>query len=122
MAVRTIRESQSRNQAFKRTFVHFALVVDIVIVLMHFLWLVSTSLKTPAAIFKIPTEWIPNPVVWANYPNAMTILPFGRFILKTGRITALAVVGATLCGSLAAFAFARLRWRACKENWGELLT
>ena len=78
---------------------------------MPFLWMVSTSLKTPAAVFKIPTEWIPNPIVWANYPNAMTILPFGRFILNTAQITALAVVGATLSGSLAAFAFARLRWR-----------
>ena len=111
MVVRSIRESQSRSNAFKLTFVYAVLVIGMVIVLMPFLWMVSTSLKTPAAVFKIPTEWIPNPIVWANYPNAMTILPFGRFILNTAQITALAVVGATLSGSLAAFAFARLRWR-----------
>ena len=111
MVVRSIRESQSRSYAFKLTFVYAVLVIGMVIVLMPFLWMVSTSLKTPAAVFKIPTEWIPNPIVWANYPNAMTILPFGRFILNTAQITALAVVGATLSGSLAAFAFARLRWR-----------
>ena len=93
-----------------------------VIVLMPFLWMVSTLLKTPAAIFKIPTEWIRNPVVWANYPNAMMILPFGRIILNTAQITALAVVGATLCGSLAAFAFARRRRRGRKENWEILLS
>ena len=111
MVVRSIRESQSRSNAFKLTFVYAVLVIGMVIVLMPFLWMVSTSLKTPAAVFKIPTEWIPNPIVWANYPNAMTVLPFGRFILNTAQITALAVVGATLSGSLAAFAFARLRWR-----------
>ncbi len=82
-----------------------------VIVILPFLWMVSTSLKTPADIFKIPTVWIPNPIVWENYPNSMTILPFGRFILNTAKITGLAVVGATFSGSLAAFAFARLRWR-----------
>ena len=111
MVVRSISGSQSRSRTVKMTFIYIALAVGMVIVILPFLWMVSTSLKTPADIFKIPTVWIPNPIVWENYPNAMTILPFGRFILNTAKITGLAVVGATLSGSLAAFAFARLRWR-----------
>lgn len=111
MVVRSISGSQSRYRAFKMTFIYIVLAVGMVIVILPFLWMVSTSLKTPADIFKIPTVWVPNPIVWANYPNAMTILPFGRFILNTAKITGLAVVGATFSGSLAAFAFARLRWR-----------
>ena len=111
MVVRSISGSQSRARAFRLTFIYLALGVGMVIVILPFLWMVSTSLKTPADIFKIPTVWIPNPIVWENYPNSMTILPFGRFILNTAKITGLAVVGATLSGSLAAFAFARLRWR-----------
>ena len=111
MVVRSISGSKSRYRAFKMAFIYTALAVGMVVVILPFLWMVSTSLKTPADIFKIPTVWIPNPIVWANYPNAMTILPFGRFILNTAKITGLAVVGATLSGSLAAFAFARLRWR-----------
>ena len=111
MAIRSISESQSRSRAFKMTFIYFALAVGMVVVIMPFLWMVSTSLKTPASVFKIPTVWIPDPVVWANYPNAMTVLPFWRYILNTAQITFLAVVGATFSGSLAAFAFARLRWR-----------
>ncbi len=111
MVVRSISGSQSRSRTVKMTFIYIALAVGMVIVILPFLWMVSTSLKTPADIFKIPTVWVPNPIVWENYPNAMTILPFGRFILNTAKITGLAVVGATLSGSLAAFAFARLRWR-----------
>ncbi len=111
MVVRSISGSQSRSRTVKMAFIYVALAVGMVIVILPFLWMVSTSLKTPADIFKIPTVWVPNPIVWENYPNAMTILPFGRFILNTAKITGLAVVGATLSGSLAAFAFARLRWR-----------
>ena len=111
MVVRSISGSQSRYRTFKITLIYVVLAVGMVIVILPFLWMVSTSLKTPADIFKIPTVWLPNPIVWANYPNAMTILPFGRFILNTAKITGLAVVGATFSGSLAAFAFARLRWR-----------
>jgi len=111
MVVRSISGSQSRYRTFKISIIYVVLAVGMVIVILPFLWMVSTSLKTPADIFKIPTVWLPNPIVWANYPNAMTILPFGRFILNTAKITGLAVVGATFSGSLAAFAFARLRWR-----------
>lgn len=111
MAVRSISESQSKSKAFKLTFVYLALMVGMVIVILPFLWMVSTSLKTPAAVFKIPTVWVPNPIVWENYPNAMTVLPFIRYIFNTAQITFLAVIGATFSGSLAAFAFARLRWR-----------
>ncbi len=111
MAVRSISESQSKSKAVKLTFVYLSLIVGMVIVILPFLWMVSTSLKTPAAVFKIPTVWIPNPIVWENYPNAMTVLPFVRYIMNTAQITLLAVIGATFSGSLAAFAFARLRWR-----------
>ncbi|MDE0143068.1 MAG: carbohydrate ABC transporter permease [Caldilineaceae bacterium] len=111
MVVRSISGSQSRYRTFKISIIYVVLAVGMVIVILPFLWMVSTSLKTPADIFKIPTVWFPNPIVWENYPNAMTILPFGRFILNTAKITGLAVVGATFSGSLAAFAFARLRWR-----------
>ena len=111
MAVRSISESQSKSKAVKLTIVYLALIVGMVIVILPFLWMVSTSLKTPAAVFKIPTVWIPNPIVWENYPNSMTVLPFVRYIMNTAQITLLAVIGATFSGSLAAFAFARLRWR-----------
>ena len=111
MVVRSISGSQRRYRTFKMTLIYVVLATGMVIVILPFLWMVSTSLKTPADIFKIPTVWVPDPIVWANYSNAMTILPFGRFILNTAKITGLAVVGATFSGSLAAFAFARLRWR-----------
>ena len=43
-----------------------------------FLWMVSTSLKLESQIWLFPPQWIPNPVRWQNYIEAMTILPFGR--------------------------------------------
>ncbi|MBV7330812.1 carbohydrate ABC transporter permease [Chloroflexi bacterium TSY] len=113
--VGSIRGSQRRSHALKMSVVYLLLIVGMMAVMMPFLWMVSTSLKTPAAVFKIPTEWIPNPIVWANYPNSMTILPFGRFIVNTTYITVMAVIGATLSGALAAYAFARLRWRG--RDW-----
>lgn len=79
--------------------------------LAPFLWMLSTSLKTPGQVFATPPQWIPRPVVWQNYVEAVTIMPFGRFfrnsLIQSTGVTVLQL----LTSSLAAFAFARLRFR-----------
>jgi multiple sugar transport system permease protein len=73
-------------------------------------WLVSTSLKEPSAIFILPPQWIPDPIRWQNYPEALQAQPFLQFFLNTLTITVLATLGTVLTASMAAFAFARLRF------------
>jgi multiple sugar transport system permease protein len=80
------------------------------LMLLPFVWLVSSSLKGPAEIFVIPPEWIPNPVRWGNYGDVMSALPFLRYLRNTLIITVGAVTGQVLTSALCAFAFARLRW------------
>jgi ABC-type glycerol-3-phosphate transport system permease component len=91
-------------------FWHFVLSVFGLALLVPLLWLVSTSFKEPSAIFVMPPQWIPNPVRWQNFPEALTAQPFGRFLLNTLTITFFATLGTVLTASLAAFAFARLRF------------
>ena len=81
--------------------------------LVPFLWMVSTSLKTPGQVFQFPPVWIPNPVKWSNYHEIFDVLPFpfATAILNSTKITVLAVLGSVWSASMAAFAFARLRFR-----------
>jgi multiple sugar transport system permease protein len=81
------------------------------IILVPVIWMVSTSLKTLGQTMRFPPNWIPNPIVWQNYPTALTFLPFGTFTKNTLIYTFWAVVGETFTSSLVAFAFARLRAR-----------
>ncbi|MGH2533009.1 MAG: carbohydrate ABC transporter permease [Thermomicrobiales bacterium] len=81
-----------------------------IIMLLPIFWLISTSLKAPGQIFRFPPEWMPNPVQWQNYPDALTAMPFGRYVLNTLVITLANVVGVLLSSSLAAYGFARLRF------------
>ena len=81
-----------------------------VLVILPFIWMVSTSLKEPGAIFVYPPAWIPDPIVWSNYPRALTTVPFGTFFVNTSLITATSLVGTLLSASLAAYSFSRLRW------------
>lgn len=79
--------------------------------LIPFVWMVSSSLKTEAQIYVLPIQWIPNPVQLGNYPEAWNDVPFARYFLNTAVITGANLLGTLLSCSLAAFAFARLRFK-----------
>ena len=83
----------------------FALVLALPLV-----WLVSTSFKSGGQTFLMPPVWIPDPIVWQNYPEAFQAVPFDRYFWNTLQIVLLATAGTLLTSSLAAFAFARLRF------------
>jgi multiple sugar transport system permease protein len=89
---------------------HLFLMACAVLFLIPFAWMLSTSLKEFADISVFPPQWIPDPIMWSNYPEALTMLPFGRFAFNTAYITILGTLGTVLSSSLVAFAFARLRF------------
>jgi multiple sugar transport system permease protein len=76
-----------------------------------FYWLVSSSLKSPTKIWLFPPQWIPDPVVWQNYVDALTASPFHLYLLNTLIIVVFSEAGVLLTASMAAYSFARLRFR-----------
>ncbi len=106
------RSLANRPQAILgRVLLHGLLILGGLLMLAPLAWMVSTSLKQPGQIFVYPPQWIPQPVVWQNYAKTVSVMPFGRYYWNS-TVTATAVtVLQLLTSSLAAFAFARLRFR-----------
>ena len=102
--------SRSGRQALLQVLWHVAMLTFGTTMLVPLVWLVSTSFKEKGHEFIFPPQWIPDPVKWENYPTALTILPFNLYVRNTLIVVALALIGALLTSSLAAFAFARLRF------------
>ena len=86
------------------------LVVGSILFLIPLIWTVSTSLKPLDQIFVYPIKWIPEPFVWSNYPDVFRRVPFLQYTINTVIITTFGVIGSLLGSSLAAYAFARLRF------------
>lgn len=88
----------------------FALMVGITILfVVPFLWMISTSLKTP---FELASKnWIPETFAWVNFKDAFSFGMWPRWTFNTVVITFTSVVGQVLSSSLVAYSFARLRWR-----------
>jgi len=87
------------------------LIPTAIIMLMPFIWMVSTSLKSAGEVFSYPPTFIPEQPHWGNYVRIFEVLPFARFFMNS-LVVALAVTGLQLVTcSMAAYAFARLRFK-----------
>lgn len=94
-----------------RLVLHVILIGGSIVMLLPFIWMLSTSLKDPSEIFTYPPIWIPSRIAWENYLETVSIMPFGRFYLNSLVVAVSVTLLQLLTSSLAAFAFARLRFR-----------
>lgn len=104
------RRRKRRREHTKGFLQHMLLAALGVSFLLPFYWLITTSLKTDSQVFQSPPVWVPHPVKWSNYPEALTYIPFLRYTLNTLIICALTVLGAVFSNSLVAYSFGRIRW------------
>ncbi len=79
-----------------------------------FLWMISTSLKSPGQVFSFHKdwweEWLPVSFVWQNYVKVWQTVPFACFYLNSIFVTACVTFGQVATSAMAAYAFARLRF------------
>lgn len=90
---------------------HLVLVIGSLIMLLPFFWMLSTSFKQPAELFTYPPTWIPEQLAWSNYEDALTSMPFDRFYFNSFFVATTVTIIQILTSSLAAFAFARLKFK-----------
>ena len=86
------------------------LILMAAVMLLPFVWLVTSSLKGQVEIFQYPPQWIPNPIHWDNYPNALTVKPFDLYLFNTAKIVFLNVIAVVFSSSLCAYGFARIKF------------
>jgi multiple sugar transport system permease protein len=81
------------------------------LMMLPFLWMILTSLKTRSEVFATPPSLLPVVAQWHNYPDMWTALPFSSFFVNSVKLATLNTIGQLLTCSMAAFAFAALRFR-----------
>jgi multiple sugar transport system permease protein len=94
-----------------RATILLVLAAGAVVMTIPFYWLLSSSLKEPAKIWLFPPQWIPDPIRWENYVEALTASPFHLYLFNTLVIVVAGEIGVLLTSSMAAYGFARLRFR-----------
>jgi multiple sugar transport system permease protein len=90
---------------------YFLLALTAISMIFPFYWMVATSLKTEARVFAFPPEWLPYPPIFDSYHYLFTRLPFERYVFNSVKVSTLWTTGVILSSSLAAYAFARVKFR-----------
>jgi multiple sugar transport system permease protein len=107
---RTLTRRSFRRVA-PRTLLYVLLVIGGLAMLFPFAWMVSTSLKPDVAVFQTPPQLIPKPFQPSNYSTVVHIFPVWRFLINSVLV---AVISTTLqvgTSAMAAYAFARIKFR-----------
>jgi multiple sugar transport system permease protein len=89
----------------------YALVLAaLAIALVPYFWMVSSSLKTMTNMFRVPIQWIPDPINWQSYVVAWHAQDFTRYFLNSGVVAAAITLGNLLFASLAGYSLAKFRY------------
>ncbi len=106
-----VMKKKKSSAVLRRVLLYIVLILIAVIMVVPFLWMLSTSLKTQYDAVKIPPVWIPDPPQWENYVKLFTEQPMFQFMLNTIKIVFFVVLGQLFFSSLAAYSFARISFK-----------
>ena len=90
--------------------IHLVLIVGAIAMILPFLWMILTSLKTIGEATQMPVKIFPGKLQWNNYKEVIRLLPFAKFYVNTLVMIFWRVVCACLFSSMAAYALARLEF------------
>lgn len=124
LSLATVRPSR-KTPSLGRIIAWAVLVLVIVIILVPFWWVIRTALSTNREIYANPTSWLPVGFTWDNFARVLGMsdfkqaqaaggsgqsLQFWLFMRNSFIVTIAVVAGQLFFSSMAAYAFARLRF------------
>ncbi len=95
-----------------KTLSYLILIFGAIVMLLPFLWMVSTALKEETSIFVLPPQWIPENPTLENFTDAWEIAMLPRGFVNSAFIALTSTIGEVLFSTMAGFAFARMHFPA----------
>jgi multiple sugar transport system permease protein len=83
------------------------LTVGAVIMVLPFLYMLSTSFKSQQYVLTTPPQWIPHPATTGNYTRALHSDHFGQYFVNSVIVAVATTVLSLLLSSMMAYGFAR---------------
>lgn len=94
----------------KKIIIHSILIIGSLAMLLPFIWMVITSLKTLTESTQVPPTIIPKEFKFSNYKEVWNLLPFGIFYMNTILMLLFRILGSVFFSATAAYAFARIKF------------
>ena len=109
----------SRRKHIKNFFSHLVLMAGAITMIFPFYWMLKTSFLTDSQALEMPPKlWFSFPLYFGNYKEVFELAATGRAICNSLFIAVVSTAGVLFTSSLAAFAFAKLRFPGEKKLFG----
>ncbi|MBS1673461.1 MAG: carbohydrate ABC transporter permease [Actinobacteria bacterium] len=93
-----------------RVAMYVLLVVLLAVVLLPFLWMLSSSFKHDDEVLTVPVQWLPTTFVWSNYAEIWTQIPMAGYLANSAFLAIVITILQVLTGSFAAYGFSKVRF------------
>ena len=102
---------QNLRNPFGKLLLHLLLILGGLVMIVPFAWMVSTSFKSGEYVLSMPPQWIPSPATLESYKRIFDLYPIGRMLFNSILVAGLTTLGQLITCSMAAYAFARMKFR-----------
>lgn len=83
-----------------------------IVMVTPFIWMISTSVKSPSEVFEYPIKWIPERINWNHHLNVWTgPKSFVTYYVNSLKIATISTIGATFLSALAGYGFSRIEFK-----------
>lgn len=87
------------------------MIVLVAVMVLPFMWMLSTSLKSQEYILETPPQLIPTPITFESYARLAERIDLTRVFFNSMFVAVMGTLGQVIISAMAAFAFARMTWR-----------
>jgi len=104
------RERLLRKDTALRLLRQAVLIFGSIIMVLPFVWMLSTSLKPPTEVISWPPRFIPLHPTLENYQTVFETAPFHLFFLNSLAMASVSTISILLTSTLAGFVFGKYRF------------
>ncbi len=120
-ALREHRKRQIHRIAYK-VLLYFVLVLCALVMVLPFYWSLITSLRPKEEILKLPVTWFPSRFTTEHYAYVFETIPFWNMLGNSLITTGVGLFTNLFFGSMAAYAFSKIRFSGHKVIFNILLS
>lgn len=109
---RTIPSERRRRFSKRATAAtkHAALIIGSLVMVIPFLWMLSTSFKPPTEVLVWPPRLLPQAPTWTNYITVFKAVPLARFFLNSLIISSVSTLAVLATSLVAGYVFAKFHF------------
>ena len=96
--------------SLSKLLIYVILILGVFITVFPFIWMILTSFKNQSEAIRIPLKFFPSELRFSNYTDVFKKIPFGYMYLNTVINAAVIVTVQLIFCSMAAYAFARIKF------------